>query len=64
MDIVSSKDIEKFKKISANEKNIIKIAKFIADNFKHLGHSFEYKHFYYEQTNIFNLIVSKNFCTN
>ena len=58
MEIVSSKDLEKFKKIAINEKNIIRIAKFIADNFKHLGHSFEYKYFYYEQTNIFNSINS------
>ena len=58
MDFVSTSDIKNIKKIKINYKNIIKIANFIAINFKHYGHSYEYKRFYYEQINIFNLINS------
>ena len=58
MEFVSIKDFKNLKKIKINHKNIIKIAKFIAINFKHYGHSFEYKKFYFEQINIFNLINS------
>ena len=58
MDFVSTSDIKNIKKIKINYKNIIKIANFIAKNFKHYGHSYEYKRFYYEQINIFNLINS------
>ena len=43
-------------KIKPSKKNIIKIANFICKNFKHINHSFEYKHFPFEMLNIFKLI--------
>ena len=56
LDTFSSKDLNKFKELRPSEKNIIKIAKYISINFKHVNHSFEYKKFPFEQLNIFKLI--------
>ena len=48
--------LRKILNIKPNRENVIKIANFIKNNFKHIDHPFEYKFYPFEALNIYKII--------